>query len=85
LKDIALNQIGFAMFTVKGSILKQTRFGIWYGGDDGLYAENLKQRWPNEIVFLSDWFVFGNYLQPGRHTDKAKFLKPTWELPVYIQ
>jgi len=84
LSDIRVNNIGLGMFFVKGVILKQTRFSSSYSGGDGRYAEELKRRWPRDIKILSDWFVFGNYFQPGRFTCKECFLKDNWELPKIV-
>lgn len=81
LKDIFAGNIGFAMYFVKGETLKQTRFGNENGNDDGHYAEMLKARWPGDIVFLPESFVFGNYFQLGRFTSKEAFIKSGWELP----
>lgn len=85
LHDVRLNNIGTGMYFVKGEILRQTRFDINGTGGDGLYAEGLRARWPNEILFLTNWFIFGNYFQPGRFNRKDVFIKSNWELPKLIQ
>jgi hypothetical protein len=79
LENIHYGNIGLGMFTIKGEILKQTRFiaepvsdDTAYCFGDGLYAENLKNKWPNEIKFLTNLFVLGNYFQPGRYTENSK-------------
>jgi hypothetical protein len=82
--DVAMNHIGTGSFWVKGEILRQTKFDNYHSGGDGLYAENLRWKWPNDITYLPDWFVFGNFFQKGRHTRKEAFLKPDWELPKFI-
>lgn len=84
LNDVRIRNIGFAMYFVKGEILRQTKFGNEVTNDDGRYAEMLKKRWPNDIKILSDSFVFGNFFQPGRYTKKEKFLKSNWELPKIL-
>lgn len=84
LNDIRVCNIGFGMCTLKGEILKQTRFKMTHKWDDGRYMESLKLKFPNEIKILSDTFVFGNYFEPGRYTNKTKFIKPNWELPEYF-
>jgi hypothetical protein len=90
-EDVRVDNIGLAMYFVKGRILKGTwynsvspvRFGNNWSGDDGLFAQKLLGT-TNNIFFLSDWYVLGNYFQPGRHTDKNKFPKPNWILPEII-
>lgn len=89
-EDVYPNNIGLAMYFVKGKILKITqnnkmlvRFGNNWSGDDGLFAQKLLN-FTNNIHFMSDWFVLGNYFQPGRHTDKSKFLKSSWSLSEII-
>jgi hypothetical protein len=47
-------------------------------------AVELKIRWPNDFIIISDLFVFGNYFEPGRFTNEETFLKSTWKLPVII-
>ncbi|MHA1342376.1 MAG: hypothetical protein ACTSQG_00185 [Promethearchaeota archaeon] len=82
--DICVCNIGTGMYIVKGEILKQTKFKIDHIWDDGRYAENLKNKWPNDIQILPDLFIFGNYFEPGRFTSKENFIKNTWELPQII-
>jgi len=82
-KDVQVNNIGLGQFYVKGSILKTTRFNTTNGGDDGRFAQNLLSLCQS-IEFMPDWFTFGNFFQPGRHTRKDRFLKSNWELPQVI-
>ena len=84
LYDIRVCHVGFGMCILKGEIFKQTRFKNTHKWDDGRYMEELKSRFPNEIKILPDLYLLFNYFQPGRFTDKTKFLKPTWELPTII-
>lgn len=39
--------------------------------NDGLFAVDLKNKWPSDIVFLTDMFVFSSYFQPGRYSENA--------------
>lgn len=80
--NVRIDYIGLGMFFVKGCILKDLRFNQQCGGGDGEFAIALLKA--PTIEYRSWWFVFGNYFQPGRHTNPAKFLKPTWELPQII-
>lgn len=80
--------IGLGMFFVRGKILKNVRFDNIDGAGDGRFAQKIgKICWPkaNSVLFKPDWYVFGNFFQPGRHTDKDKFLKQNWELPKIIK
>lgn len=67
LNDIHLYNIDMCQMIVKGEILRQTRFGNLVDYDDGLYAENLKMKWPDDIKIFSDIGVNFNYFQPGRY------------------
>ena len=71
-EDVFVNNIGLGMFFVKGHIFKTTRFDINFSGADGRFAEDVLHK--GTIDFMSNSFVFGNYFQPGRHTDRNKFL-----------
>jgi hypothetical protein len=84
LDEIQVCNIGLGMYIMKGEILRQTKFQNNHIWDDGRYAEELKARWPDDIKLLPDLYIFGNYFQPGRYTDKNNFIKSTWELPVII-
>jgi len=84
LDDIRTFNIGLGMYILKGSILKQTRFGNVSKFDDGAYAENLKAKFPDDIKILSDLYIFGNYFQPGRYTNDNWKIKSNWELPKII-
>jgi hypothetical protein len=84
LDDIRVCNISLQQFIIKGSILKQMRFGITQDIDDGLFAEELKRKFPNDIKFLSDCFVFFNYFEPGRYTNNDWKIKQHWELPKII-
>jgi hypothetical protein len=81
LSDIRVCNIGLGMFIIKGEIFKQEGLTNNHKWDDGRWAERLRDKFPNDIKFLPDLFVFGAFFQPGRYTDSTKFLKPTWELP----
>lgn len=80
--DVKPNWIGLGQFYVKGKILKKVRFNTVVGHGDGLFAQNLLGL--GSLAFAPGWFTFGNYFQPGRHTDKSKYLKSNWELPQVI-
>ena len=84
LNDIRVCNIGLQQYIIKGLILKQMRFGITRDIDDGLFAEELKRKFPNDIKFLSDCFVFFNYFEPGRYTNNDWKIKSHWELPKII-
>lgn len=81
-EDVRPNWIGLGQFYVKGHILKEVRFNTASGAGDGMFAQALLRL--GSVEFMSDWFTFGNFFQPGRHTRKDKFLKPNWELPQII-
>jgi hypothetical protein len=83
-KDVAPNFIGLGEFYVKGHILKKVRFNTTNGADDGRFAQNLLNV-GESIEFMPNWFTFGNFFQPGRHTSKDRFLKSNWELPQVIE
>jgi hypothetical protein len=84
LEDIRVCNIGLQQYLIKGEILKQMRFSITQDIDDGLFAEELKRKFPNDIKFLSDCFVFFNYFEPGRYTNNDWKIKTCWELPTII-
>ncbi len=67
LDDIRVANIDMCQMIVKGEILRQTRFGNNSVCDDGHYAENLKSRWPNDILILPELGINFNYFQPGRY------------------
>jgi hypothetical protein len=71
LSDMQVCNIGMLQYIVKGRILKQTRFNNTHKWGDGMYAEMLRDKFPNEIKFLPDLFAWGNYLQPGRYINNA--------------
>jgi len=78
--------IGLGEFFIKGRIFKQHTFDNLDGAGDGRFAQKIyKGLNPKTILFKPNWFVFGNYFQPGRHTDKNKFLKDNWKLPEIIK
>ena len=81
--DVQYCKIGMGQWFVKGSVLRNLRYNDSDRRDDGHYALALKQNFPNDIVFLPDWFSLANFLQKGRHTNKEAFLKPHWELPEF--
>jgi len=68
LQDMQVCNIGLLQYIVKGHILRQTRFNSNHKWGDGMYAEDLRNKFPNEIKFLPDLFAYGNYFQPGRFT-----------------
>ncbi|MHA1342377.1 MAG: hypothetical protein ACTSQG_00190 [Promethearchaeota archaeon] len=70
LDDVRVAAIDFCQMIVKGEILKKTRFGIHDICDDGHYAENLKNTWPNDIQILPEIGVNKNYFQLGRYINK---------------
>jgi hypothetical protein len=67
LDDIRVANIDLCQMIVRGDILKQTRFGNSSVCDDGHYAENLKNRWPEDILILSEIGVFKSFYEPGRY------------------
>lgn len=69
--DMQVCNIGLLQYIVKGHILKQTRFNSNHKWGDGMYAEMLRDTFPNDIKFLPDLFAWGNYLQPGRYITNA--------------
>ena len=83
-ESVRVYNIGMAQYIMKGKIAKQIRFKNQNNFDDGLFAEELKSRWPNKIEYLPYLFVFGNYFEPGRYTDDSWKLKDNWRLPVYV-
>lgn len=83
LEDVKAGHIDLCQMIVKGSIFKQYRFDNTSGYGDGWYAERLVKNHPNDITVIPNLYAFFNFFQPGRFTDKTKFLKSTWELPVY--
>lgn len=88
IEQVAPCQIGLGEFFVRGKILRQVRFDNHDGAGDGRFAQNVGAMcWPvaGSVEFKPNWFVFGNFFQPGRHTDPKKFLKPTWKLPEIIE
>ena len=68
--DIQIGKIDMCQYIVKGEILKQTRFGNNSVCDDGHYAENLKNKWPDDILILPEIGINFNFFQPGRYTNK---------------
>lgn len=82
-EDVKPCNIGLCQFVIKGEILRQMRFHNKHNYDDGLFAQELKDRFPNDCVYLPDLFSFGNYLEPGRYTSDAWKIKPHWRLPEY--
>lgn len=80
--DIRPGNVGLGMFSVRGRILKLVRFGTTCGFDDGRLAQKLLT--VGCVEYNPDWFILGNFLQPGRHTDPAKFIKPSWTLPQIV-
>jgi hypothetical protein len=84
LTGIKIARIDFCQYIIKGEIFKQNRFDPFNKVSDGVYAVNLRLKYPNDIVFLPDSYVFFNYLQPGRYTTTSTFVKQTWVLPEII-
>ena len=77
--------IDVMQYIVKGEIFKKHKFVVEHFMADGLYAQMLAETYPNEIVFLPDWYGLFNYFQPGRHNSKEAFPKPNFELPKIIK
>ncbi|MFA5423977.1 MAG: hypothetical protein WC374_08985 [Phycisphaerae bacterium] len=67
LNDIHVYNIDFCQLIVKGSILRITRFINQHDFDDGLYAENLRDKWPDDILIHPGFGIYFNYFQPGRY------------------
>lgn len=84
LDDVRRYNINFAQYIMKGKILKQMRFGFVINCEDGIFAEELKEKFPDNSVFLPDLFVFGNYFELERYTNNDWKIKPQWELPKII-
>jgi len=87
--QIKRNYIGMGQYFVKGEIFKHLPYVEWSAKgftrcDDGHYIVELRERYPNDITILTDWYSFSNYLQPGRWTTTTNCIKPNWELPKYI-
>ena len=66
LSDVRVYNIDMCQMIVRGEILRQTQFGNSQHCDDGLYAESLKKRWPNDCIVMSEFGVRQNYFQKGR-------------------
>ena len=66
LEEIQINAIGLPQFILKGEILKQMKFRNEAPCDDGYFAEDLRNKFPDEIKFLTYSFVFGNFFEKGR-------------------
>lgn len=79
--DIKLGNINVAQYVIKGEIFKQIRFKNDHPHDDGTFAIELKERFQHDFIILPDLFVFINYFEPGRYTNRKFKLKPNWELP----
>ena len=82
--DVRVYNIGMTQYIMKGSIVKQMRFKNQNNFDDGIFGEDLKNKFPNQAKFIHDLFVFGNYFEPGRYTNDNWKLKKHWELPKYV-
>lgn len=81
-KDVRTSNIGLGMFSVRGRVLKRTRFNTVTCIGDGLYAESLLTM--GSLSFVPRGFILKNFFQPGRYTDATKFPKPTWKMPVIL-
>lgn len=84
LEDVRRYNINFAQYIMKGKILKQMRFGYIENCEDGIFAEQLKEKFPNDYIFLPNLFVFSNYFEPERYTNNDWKIKQHWELPKII-
>ena len=89
ISQLKRNNIGMGQYFVKGEIFKDLPYVEWSSdkctrSDDGHYIVELKKRYPNDIAFMTNWFSFSNYLQPGRWNTTKKCIKPNWELPKYV-
>ena len=76
LDDVRIANIDMCQYFVKGRILRQTRFNNLSVCDDGIYAEGLKNRWPEECLVMPEFGIYFNYFQPGRYTGKDGIPKP---------
>ena len=74
LDDIRVANIDFCQIIVKGEILRQMRFGENDVCDDGNYAVELKNRWPDDIQIMHEIGVNKNYFQPGRYTTPRNYI-----------
>jgi len=83
LNDVRRYNINFAQYIMKGEILKQMKFGWVINCEDGIFAEDLKEKFPNDCTFIPNLFVFGNYFEPERYTNNEWKIKSHWELPQY--
>jgi hypothetical protein len=73
LNDIHVYNIDLCQIIVKGSILRLTRFRNMADYDDGLYAENLKMKWPDDIKIHPEFGIYFNYFQPGRYDRDERY------------
>lgn len=80
--DVRVYNIGLCQYVMKGYVARQMRFRNQNNYDDGVFADELKNKFPNDLCFLPNLFAFGNYYEPGRYTNDAWKIKPNWELPV---
>jgi hypothetical protein len=83
-EDVRICNIGLPQYIMKGEVIKHFRFNCTLGYADGLVAEEAKEKFPNDYIFLSDLFAFGNYFEPERYTNNEWKLKSHWELPKII-
>jgi len=67
LNDIHVANIDLCQMIVRGDILKQTRFQEASSCDDGQYAENLRKKWPDDILILPEIGVFKSFYEKGRY------------------
>jgi len=65
-EEVRVYNIDMCMMIVRGDILRQTQFGITQDHDDGLYAVNLRTKWPNDCLVITEYGVRQNYFQKGR-------------------
>jgi hypothetical protein len=84
LEDIQICHIGLAQYVLKGEILKQMSFRNGDGIDDGVFATVLRDKFPNDIIFLPDLYAFGNFFRQGQFVGEAWKLKSNWESPKII-
>jgi hypothetical protein len=83
-EDVKICAIGLPQYIVKGSIFKQMKMDTTTCHADGTFAEELKDRFPNDCIYRPDLFTFGNYFEPGRFTNDSFKIKPNWRLPEIL-
>lgn len=85
IEDVRICAIGLPQYIMKGEILKQMRMDTTTCHADGTFAEDLKNKFPNDLKFMPELFTFGNYFEPGRFTNDTFKLKDNWKLPEIVE